>query len=118
MQSTKQGARHERRGFTPTFKAEAMRRLAERRTAGAGETLEQENRRLRRRVATLQKEQAFVNKWRRTDGTPQRDAFAKLALMAGGAQPTQPAVTAAPAPPLLPSRSQSSAARMAEIPSP
>ena len=96
MGSSKKGARRERPGFTPEFKAEAVRLLAERQAAGAtatqvgrelgvrpdqlrawarlhheasgaglaaaGQTLQQENRRLRREIATLQQEQAFVKK--------------------------------------------------------
>ena len=88
--------RRERRSFSPEFKAEAVRLVAERRALGvslaqvgreldvrpdqlrawvrqqrtesgaeaspAGETLEQENRRLRREVAVLRQEQAFAKK--------------------------------------------------------
>lgn len=96
MGSKNQSARRVRREFTPEFKQEAVRMLAERRAAGAtlahvareldlgpeqlrtwtrlhaegrnaagtggGETLEQENRRLRRELATLRQEQAFAKK--------------------------------------------------------
>ena len=96
MGSSKKGVRRERRVFSAEFKAEAVRMMAERRTAGVsvaqigrelavrpdllrvwakeqpaaakpggavpGETLEQENRRLRRELATLQQEQAFLKK--------------------------------------------------------
>jgi len=89
-------ARRERRSFSPEFKAEAVRLLAERRALGVtlaqvgreldvrpdqlrrwgreqreeggagsrvpGETLEQENRRLRREVDVLRQEQAFAKK--------------------------------------------------------
>jgi len=94
MGSKRVGGRRERRDFSPEFKAEAVRMLAERRAAGVslaqisreldvrpeqlrtwsrqqheaggasgavpGESLEQENRRLRRELATLKQEQAFV----------------------------------------------------------
>jgi transposase-like protein len=88
--------RRERRAFSPEFRAEAVRLVAERRALGVtlaqvgreldvrpdqlrawtrrqrqengagtgvpGETLEQENRRLRREVAVLRQEQAFAKK--------------------------------------------------------
>jgi transposase len=91
-----ESGRRERREFSAEFKAEAVRLMAERRTAGAtlsqvgreldvrpdqlrawakaighetvgeaafpGETVEQENRRLRREVAVLRQEQAFAKK--------------------------------------------------------
>jgi transposase len=96
MKSNKKAGRRERRSFSPEFKAEAVRLLAERRARGVslaqvgreldvrpdqlrawarqqrdesgagasppGETLEQENRRLRREVAVLRQEQAFAKK--------------------------------------------------------
>jgi len=86
--------RRERRDFSPEFKAEAVRMVAERRALGVsltqigreldvrpdqlrgwvkqgrrdpasalpGESVEQENRRLRREVAVLRQEQAFAKK--------------------------------------------------------
>ncbi len=96
MGSSKKGVRRERRVFNAEFKAEAVRMMAERRTAGVsvaqigrelavrpdllrvwakerpataepggagpGETLEQKNRRLRRELAPLQQEQAFLKR--------------------------------------------------------
>ena len=90
MTSNTKPARRERREFSEACKAEAVRMVAECRAAGAtltqvdvrpdqlrdwarlprdassvvgavlGETVEQENRRLRREVATLRQEQAFI----------------------------------------------------------
>ena len=88
MKSNRQTAvagRRERRAFSAEFKAEAVQLVAERREldvrpdqlrrwtreqrheSGAGssvpgETLEQENRRLRREVEVLRQEQAFAKK--------------------------------------------------------
>jgi len=96
MKSNRKAVRRERREFSPEFKAEAVRMVAERRAMGvslsqvgreldvrpdqlrawarqhglgsatgsavAGETVEQENMRLRRELAVLRQEQAFANK--------------------------------------------------------
>jgi transposase len=96
MKSDKKVGRRGRREFSAEFKAEAVRLVAERRSAGAtlaqvgreldvrpdqlrawarrlghqtvgeaafpGETVEQENRRLRKEVAVLRQEQAFAKK--------------------------------------------------------
>ena len=96
MKPNRKAVRRERREFSPEFKAEAVRMVAERRAMGvslsqvgreldvrpdqlrawarqhglgsatgsavAGETVEQENRRLSREVAVLRQEQAFAKK--------------------------------------------------------